>query len=231
MKLTALVDFDGVILTSPGPSNYVKRKVEQYVKVKSGIQNGAAISALNEDLYKRHGHTFLGLKRLGLTKSLREFNDFVYGQKQEYAHYKLSENDQNEWQQFKQDMANMNISVKLFSNSDKRWLTQFLDYDKDLYSLHDALETFEDPMYSMLLKPERELHDFVHYQIPRSNFVFLDDKLSNFEMCMNDPRWLNIWIDNRAGTLCDKVSVANTLGNSLPLIKEKSKNLKMSLHV
>jgi hypothetical protein len=225
MKLTALVDFDGVILKSPGPSNYIKRKVEQYVKAKTSVQNAPA---LNEDLYKRHGHTFLGLKKLGVVSSYRDFNNFVYGQKQEYAHYKLTQEELADWHQFRQDMDKIGVTVKLFSNSDKRWLTQFIEYDKDLYSLQDALENYEDNMYSQLIKPKREIHDFVHYQIPKSSFVFIDDKLSNFEISMEDPRWLNIWLQKfeNGPKLFRNLYATTTLENSTKLINEKTKNLK-----
>ena len=144
---------------------------------------------LNRELYSSYGHTYLGLKAHGLCNSLKEFNNFVYGTPDEYEHLKLP---MGEWEGFCKTMKEYGVTTKFFSNADQRWLTNFVPYDADLYSFQD----YKDSLPELeLLKPHRDIYDFVHYHLPKYKFALIDDKICNFTPRLRDPRWHHIWIN------------------------------------
>lgn len=189
MRRVALVDFDGVVLRNPRTSQYIHGKVTTYVSKKAGVCMPVA-HAFNQELYTAYGHTYLGLKAHGFSHSLKDFNDYVYGNPEEYEHFKLNS---GEWEGFVRTMKEHNVTVKLFSNADRRWLTNFIPYDKDLYSFQDYRDSVPE---LELLKPKRDIYDFVHYHLPKSKFVLIDDKVSSFCAKLSDPRWYHIWVTN-----------------------------------
>jgi hypothetical protein len=185
--LVALVDFDGVVLRNPQTTQYIHKKVTTYVSKKAAVPMSLA-HELNHELYSSYGHTYLGLKAHKLCHSLKEFNDFVYGNPEEYEHFKLCT---GEWDGFCKAMKDAGVAVKLFSNADRRWLTNFIPYDPNVYSFQD----YKDSMPELeLLKPHRDIYDFVHYHMPKCKYVLIDDKICNFTRRLIDPRWHNIWI-------------------------------------
>jgi hypothetical protein len=198
-RVVALVDFDGVVLRNPQATRYIHKKVVTYVSKKASVPMNLA-HELNNEIYNTYGHTYLGLKAHGLSKSLEEFNDFVYGAPEEYEHLKIPE---GEWGVFYKKLKEAGIKVKLFSNADNRWLNTFIPYDEDLYSFQDYKDSFHD---LELLKPKRDIYDFVHYHLPKCKYVLLDDKICNFSVRLADPRWHHIWINPNHPHKCQLTS-------------------------
>ena len=111
------------------------------------------------------------------------------------------------------EMKKRNIQVKLFSNADKRWMTHFIGYNPDYFSFHDLMSLYEEPFYSRLLKPKRDIYDLVNSKYPDGKFYFIDDKVSNFGPIYHDTRWYNLWVN---GITMDKEDPKHTkLGDRL----------------
>jgi hypothetical protein len=194
LKKIALVDFDGVILRSKEPNVYIKNKIEKYVKKSFRLKDMASAEKLNKELYIRYGHTYLGLQKMGKVSSLRDFNEYVYGDTREYNGMTLTKEENKEWQDFLAEMKKLDIQVKLFSNADKRWMANFIGYNPDYFSFHDLMSLYEEPFYSRLLKPKRDIYDLANSKYPDGLFYFIDDKVSNFGPIYHDMRWHNLWI-------------------------------------
>jgi len=138
MKKIALVDFDGVVLKSNEANRYINYKVERFVMKKLKVKD----VRLNNELYCGYGHTVLALKSMGIKTCLSEFNEEVYGNPCEYQGLKLSKEEKKNWAHFVSEMKKINVGIKLFSNADKRWILNFIDYDSKYYSFQDEISSY-----------------------------------------------------------------------------------------
>lgn len=193
------IDFDGVILKNAKAQKYIVQKIENVVSSIAKVKDARIVSALNKEMYNGFGHTYIGLKRMGYLCSLKEFNEYVYGNVEEYKDLELTDEERQEWLAFEKACKESDISLKLFSNADKRWLANFIEYDQDLFSIQDRIDAFHEPLFSSLLKPEKYIYDILVSSFPRHKMFCIDDKLGNFGYMFNDPRWHSIWYNPLKG--------------------------------
>ena len=198
-KSIALVDFDGVVLKNFKASAYISKKVSSYVKYtlnKRGIEpKNDLLELFNKELYNGHGHTLIGMRNHGFNVSLREFNEYIYGDVGDYRHLVMTSDEKKTWENFVERMRKKNISIKLFSNSNINWMSHFIGYDHDMMEFAksvDAYKTF--PLYNKCLKPERTIYEIFMSKYPSCKYNFIDDKLANFAPISHDKRWNKIWI-------------------------------------
>lgn len=195
----ALVDFDGVILKNPRASAYISRKVSSYVKYtlnKSGIEpKKELLERFNNELYTGYGHTLLGMKSIGLNTSLKEFNEYIYGDVNDYKYLKMTDSEQKSWENFVERMRKKNISIKLFSNSNIKWMSHFIGYDGEMMEYSKCIDAYKEfPIYNRCLKPQRTIYDLFMSKYPSCKYYFIDDKLANFSPISSDKRWVKIWV-------------------------------------
>jgi FMN phosphatase YigB (HAD superfamily) len=191
-----LVDFDGVVLKNNTANKYISNKIETLVSKYTNVVDPGILNAFNKELYTGYGHTFLGLKKHGYMRSLKEFNDYVYGDTSEYKTIKMEEEEKVEWDDFLWACKQRGYQVKLFSNADKRWICNFMDYDEDLFSVQDLLESFDDPYASYMLKPEKYVYHLVTHKFFQQQVIMIDDKLVNFGNVLVEPNWWYAWYNN-----------------------------------
>lgn len=194
-KKVALVDFDGVILRNKQSLQYTVNRVEKFVSVKTGIKCEKMLKQFNTELYQSYGHTFLGLQDLGYTKSLKEFNSFVYGG--DLRPFSLTDEEKKEWSRFKNNMSLLDIKVQLFSNSSPVWMSHFTNYD-ETFEVTNMISSFPDSYFSKLLKPKIDIYTTIYALYPNHDIVFIDDKLSNFRHVTYNTHWHNFWITNNS---------------------------------
>lgn len=199
MSSLVLVDFDGVVLKNSKAVNYVQKKVVSYIQWNTGIKDRKVVEALNKELYTSHGHTVTGLRKHGFPGTLRDFNDYLYGNKDAFAGLALTSQERYDWDKFLFDMREDGKDVKLFSNSGIEWMIHFLGYDARLLEFHDITEG------ENMLKPEKSMYDSVMSLYPRDKYYFIDDKIVNFTEVQGDPRWVKLW-------MCTGVNGQLTLG-------------------
>lgn len=226
IKTYAFVDFDGVVSRSSEPSKYIKNKIEKYVKKKLRLRDMETAAMINRELYNTYGHTFLGLRKLGLVQSLREFNECIYGDTHEYRGMALSNEEEGMWKRFLVETKRKGIEVQLLSNADKRWIETFVGYNPGYFNFHDTLELYEDPFYSRLIKPKRDIYELINNKYMNSRFYFIDDKLVNFGPVIHDINWNNLWIhntlqnegENTYSKICDRLFACHFLDGATELI-------------
>jgi hypothetical protein len=183
-----LIDFDGVILKNSKASNYISKKVTNYIQWNTGIKDRKVCEALNKELYTSHGHTLIGLQKHGFSNTHRDFNDYLYGNKDSFSGLTLSPGEKYDWDKFLFDMRENGKNVKLFSNSGMEWMTHFIGYDASLFELHDVLEG------QYMLKPEKNIYDSIVSLYPDNKYYFIDDKVGNFTEVQSDTQWVKLWM-------------------------------------
>lgn len=196
--MVVLVDFDGVILKNARAGHYVKKRICSYIAKSTGIRDMKLIESFNRELYTSHGHTLLGLHKHGFNVNLKDFNNYLYGDRQTYQYLELLPEELSSWNKFMSTMKDNGMSVKLFSNSGIEWMTHFIGYDSSLLEFHDWLDSNykEHMVYNATLKPERNVYDLLMYKYPNEKYHFIDDKVTNFAYIDRDSRWIKIWLNN-----------------------------------
>ena len=178
----ALVDFDGVIIKNKVVNEQVKNRVVGYVQKVSQCINLESSDKLNAYLYKKHGHTLIGLQQVyGKTAgSLNDFNDYVYGNSyiERDVYYQLKTEIQ-QWNKFCLKMQSAGIPVYIFSNAPKEWCLQFIE-DNNINGFVWDIVDKNDCEY---LKPQRtvykELNDWFGDD---TSIYFVDDRPANFQI-------------------------------------------------
>ena len=206
-KTAILVDFDGVITNTDAANTYISRKITQLMKDVTGMNEDVNVNLLNKRMYERHGHTWLGLSRLGYDISLREFNDYLYGSTAEYADISMSQNEMLAMCGFMIQSQSMGADVMLFSNADTRWLTNFMKWDPCLYAVQDHVVSKQD-----VLKPTMESYRQTQEFLTKhgyQNIYFIDDKLSN--LLASPSHWESIWLTPNHDHSSEQVHVCSTL--------------------
>ena len=224
MSKLVLIDFDGVVLRNEISNQYLSDRAKSYVSYKTNIRN---VSHFANDLYVTHGHTHIGLDRHKYASSLREFNSYMYGDENLYAHLQMSFYEQKKWLEFKQSLDTNNIDIKFFSNSPSKWLEHFIKYNiSDIFDFSKHIEKFSinDKMYNLMLKPQPLVYNIadIKYGEIYSEIFFIDDKLANLHAAA-DTNWIKILFD--ASCEFEKVDEHFYYANSLTAISERIINI------
>lgn len=189
--MLALVDFDGVVVRNARASSHVVRRVEGFLKKRMGpAATDVEVRRLNQELYGGFGHSFLGMKKMGLVEARHfgEFQDYLYSDiDPEEVHITLKE--KLDWQRFCQAMEARNIRVCIFSNASLRWIQHFIN-----------LEEFGGVGYlgpgscDEWLKPQVEVYDCIDRLYKGRHFLYYEDKLVNLAPRLDHPDWTCVWV-------------------------------------
>jgi len=189
-KTVVLVDFDGVVSNTTAANAYISNKIMNIMKDVTGMKDDENVRLLNSKLYERHGHTWLGLHRLGYDITLQAFNEYLYGNVAEYAGISMTQNEMLAMCGFMMQSQAMGVDVMLYSNADTRWLKNFLHWDPCLYAVQDFVMS-----KGLVLKPTSESYTKTQEFLTKhgyQNVYFIDDKLSN--ILASPTHWQGIWM-------------------------------------
>lgn len=176
MSKVFLYDFDGVLFKHPKASWYVSQRASAFVHktlMLPGKQVTPYSELINKQLYTSHGHTVLGLRRMGYKVSMTEFNDFVYTD-MPYSAYEEKQN----WDIFDKD------NVYIFSNAPSYFCNKIAK--RDLPNIRDIINDNDT------LKPEHSIYKKISHVFPDSKVYFVDDSFMNILPVMEDEQWVNI---------------------------------------
>lgn len=207
----ALVDFDGVILKNVNVQNQVAQRVVKYVQETTQSSSYQSAERLNKYMYRRFGHTLLGMTEVygkEVDFSLKDFNAFVYdGLELQQEDFYAVKSELMEWKVFANKMKQHGIPVYIFSNAPNEWCLKFID-EKDFAGF--TLDLVAEPK-EMMLKPKRHVYDNLDKKFMGKKIYFIDDKIKN----MQRSDWTNILLDpyclNQWTTVSNGLHVARDL--------------------
>lgn len=178
------MDVDGTLIPTLHDNSRVVRNISAHIQKTLGVQHARA-EALNADLYKNFGHTWLGLKtrypeRYSL--SLEEFNADVYNAYAMDTEIHVSDSHMMDLQRLLMNGKFYEVYMCTFSNAPKIWC------DKVLWALGvlDSLPVFEltDTVKPEISAYERVTQHVTHHDRRIEELYFIDDSLTNLEVVM-----------------------------------------------
>lgn len=192
MKKAVLLDFDGVVLKSHAASSHVASRCSQYTKKFINVRNPIKTSEINMHLYKSHGHTLLGLQKLGFADAtIHGFNSFVYDSLDYHTLFKgvrdTHNKDADAMYYFVDKMTQRDMHVMIFSNAPPKWCSTILD--KLCPGLGD-LECISTT--SRYLKPQKQCYQETESLMRGKGFdkfFFIDDSMLNFQPVNGNGSW------------------------------------------
>jgi FMN phosphatase YigB (HAD superfamily) len=195
MSRALLLDFDGVVLRKHHAHDVVSMRCRKYVQKFVPIRNPVKANELNRHLYRTHGHTVLGLRKIGYDVEVNEFNNQVYSS---IPYTQLFNKIQSTHvEDIKSVLKVLNycksndIDVHLFSNAPDVWCLQIL------HAMGIDVEAYFEGSLSVItgtyLKPEKECYDAVKVILNKYDQIcFVDDTLVNFQHVYHDQKWTNL---------------------------------------
>lgn len=186
-KKALLLDLDGVVFRNNNAHRYVSNRCEDYVRKITGSKD---YKNLNEQLYKSHGHTLLGLRKLGYTNSIKEFNDYVYDDMSQIKSVNLA--DTSALIKLKDRCRKNNVETYIFSNAPAKWCRTVLKK----MNCHMTIIESDD-----FLKPQEEYYNRVHNLLKNKEILFVDDSLINLKSVQNT--WSTYLFDTKNSSLDD----------------------------
>lgn len=177
-----LVDFDGVIIKNKKINKVVVDRIEGYVQHKLGVSKDSA-GALNEILYKKHGHTVKGMKKLRPNDTcLQEFNDYVYTGILDHIGDIDVSNEIKAWQDFENTLDTYHVPYMIFTNAPRAWTNIFID--PKIPNLHDIIGLNETT-----LKPGNYIYKIAQQVFDDKTIFFIDDKVDNLDFPRQKLNW------------------------------------------
>lgn len=190
MQRVLLLDFDGVVCTHPKSAFEVSQRASQYVKKIVNCKTEHDARLLNRHLYKTHGHTVLGLQRLGYNIKPVDFNKYVYSDidyDKLFVDFKETNKGEIETiQKLNIFCKKMDIPMYIFSNAPQEWCNYILDLMLEDEIFFNHIENQND------LKPSFVLYENVSYRFKNNKIIFVDDQFINFSWTLNNNQWINI---------------------------------------
>ena len=193
-----LIDFDGVILRNHISSKFIINRCDNYVQIKLNT-HARHSKFVNENLYGTTGHTLHGLHKLGHNQySVKDFNDYVYGDIQYPSMFKdIRTTHAQDIQQF----INLNEWCKknetklfIFSNAPDEWCNNIC---KLMSPKLDDIETTNLMLKNHFLKPNQDAYTVLDYHLKRyKKIINIDDKLINLMPTIDNDRWTHYLFAN-----------------------------------
>ena len=218
MSKTLLLDFDGVILRNKIIERKISKSIDKYCGDILKIKNKKLSKKVNKELYSSSGHSLLGLRKMGVPKDLKEFNEKIYNIDYKELFCEITDNNIKDIQkiiELKIFCQFYNISLKIWSNSPLIWCKNFINY---MTSDLEGIEIINNHNCKYLLKPEKDSYEYIENR-ERSNVIFfVDDKLSNFLNVLNNQKWVSIYYTS--SEVCSKNCNNMWMINDLSYIKD-----------
>lgn len=175
MSKTLLLDVDGVLIRDTSLFSHLNDNVEKYVRAK--VPQSKNPRALNAMLYKKYGHTSIGLKKVfGIDAS--DFDQCVYNRQLiDHLWYVLSGNEfQGEAELIHEIASRGDWKVSLFSNAPLAWTMPVSQAISD----HIGISDHE------YLKPQGLAYaGFSPYDM----YMYVDDKVENLRPVKDLVNW------------------------------------------
>lgn len=194
----ALLDLDGVLFAHPAAFALVHRRVERFVarhlvvpgRASSTGRAGARVAPVHDALYRRYGHTLLGLRaEHGCTATVRDFNRSVFNPAFVNAVRAMPLTPAVARQaaaarEAVQRARARHMRVMIFSNAPRAWVRMALSVT-GIDVPDDDVIVADDTGF---LKPQREAYAAVEARVPPGAAVtFVDDSAINLAHC--PPAW------------------------------------------
>lgn len=218
MSKLLLLDFDGVVLKNKVIERKLGKKIEKYCEDTLKIGNKKLSRRINRDLYLSSGHSLLGLRKIGIPRNLREFNEKIYNFDYNTLYNEITDKnieDIGKIVDLNQFCKYHDITLKIWSNSPKKWCRNFINYMTHELSGVDIVDNLS---CIYLLKPTEDSYSYIEYKYKNNIIFFVDDKLSNFFNILNNQKWISIYYTD--GEICEnKISNNMWMINNLSHIK------------
>lgn len=230
-KKVVLLDVDGVVFKHTRALSAVSHRCNQYVSQKLGVEISTA-SKINSVLYKRFGHTVLGLERIydyDIIETLPEFTKFVYSPTLiEYVHKYSADLAtmhvmRSELIQLLRHCDKKDIDVYLFSNAPLQWCEMVLSM-LNLKNADIGVFGSGHEIYDGLLKPHTVLYDNIYkflsniYKDPYLQLIYTDDSLQNIIPVLEKPNWVPVYMNESLYFGSRKMSTIKNLYELVPLL-------------
>lgn len=226
MKRYCAIDFDGVILRNHPVHTYVSHRCNMFVAKKLSVSLERA-KEKNRELYTTTGHTLLGLKKLGVKTSLKEFNSFVYTELDYATVFKdmhlTHQEDIDGLDALLKTCRKEQITPFVFSNAPNVYVHNILkhmtDHPKSTIESQELISRLYASQHITrdLLKPDKDAYTAIerafsplmsirqrNQELPTSlfkdynTFIFVDDSLQNLLPTLIRPNWYGVHISPRA---------------------------------
>lgn len=200
MIKTLALDFDGVIFKNHRANTLVATKCQNYLAHNLGknVRNPIKIREINQHLYKSHGHTVLGMHKIGIPVDLTEFNRYVYDSIPYTTLFRdLQDTHVNDISSFKsllQYCKSNGIQVLIFSNAPDTWCFNIMHYMG--INIDMLIDGSLGNITSKYLKPTFQCFDLVTKYIGHTNneVTFVDDTFMNFKHTLDLDNWHNVLV-------------------------------------
>lgn len=216
MKRYCAIDFDGVILRNHPVHTVVSNRCNQFVGKKLSLPNLEKAKLKNKELYSATGHTLLGLKKLGVKTSLKEFNDYVYGDMDYGALFEnmhlTHQEDIDGLDTMLLACHNENVIPFIFSNAPNVFahnvLKHMSQHPKATVQTHELINRLHASQHITkdLLKPDKDAYTAIERAYtgaaatsPRATFIFVDDSLVNLLPTLIRPNWQGVLVSAAQG--------------------------------
>lgn len=185
-----LLDLDEVVFRHPAAHAVVSRRVVGLMSRTLSLPHQAA-GALNRQLYEKHGHTLIGLrKELAVRLSVTDFNAAVYAPETLAEVARLPRHPHtaqraSEAARLLIEMRRRDVDVYVFSNAPRLWC----DFALGLVGLGGVFaperlltsDSCDLDTCDLVLKPSSLSYEIVQHAVRSSRIAFVDDSLRNLE--------------------------------------------------
>lgn len=181
---TLLLDFDGVLYSNKFAHRVIAERSTRYCNKFIKSHNVAFVDNLHRHLYKTHGHTVIGLQKLGYNAHLNEYNKDVFsnldfmGMDNEFENIK-EVNDTITY------LKSHGINTYVFSNAPSSWTVPLMKQMKLNIPEHNVLDI-------LALKPMEETYHNIEYIFGDNHLIFVDDNMINFMPIIDRCNWTKI---------------------------------------
>jgi FMN phosphatase YigB (HAD superfamily) len=217
-----IADMDGVIFQHPRLCNMINDRAIEFTK-KSINPYMSSIKAknINETLYKNFGHTVLGIQAVyNPNITIKSFCDYVYD-KEFLESMDTVEKDSLFYEHCIDIKEICDSYIKhdkpfyIFSNAPVKWCQNALQM-MDIKMEDENIIGCDSPIYGdniMCLKPMKDSYKKISQYIEnkdcipyKTQFIFVDDQLSNLVPVMENPYWKPIWYNPSQNVFSNKLA-------------------------
>lgn len=210
LQKTLLLDFDGVLYSNKFAHKVIAERSTRYCNKFVKSHNASFLDNFHRHLYKTHGHTVLGLQKIGYDASITDYNNEVFsnlnfmGMENEFDNTKTI-ND------LIYCLSSCNIDTYLFSNAPNSWTVPLLKQMNVKISEDNVLQLPH-------LKPTKELYDTIEYIFGNNQLIFVDDNMINFSPIFQNKKWKKVLFADTSHDLRNDLVVIQDLDSIKGLI-------------
>ena len=208
-----LVDYDGVVLTSPRINKYIQSKCEKYVSFITGIYGKDKLQVLNKHLYTTHGHTVSGLRTLGYSVNMCEFNKYVYD---DIDFNRLTLCD-DELDILGLESLAKRDDVYIFSNAPAAWIVGTLSANTITRKLIPRIKIIK-LFGSEIIKPQLKVYLEVAKTLKSkddTDLFLLDDNFLNVQSAVQVKNWKGLWLSGEDFRVNEDIQSVKNVNSAL----------------